>query len=275
MKALTFKIRFFTAQFKDHTSKMVRKTYLIPPPSAVAGIFGAITGLKRDRLAGLGDRMMAGAELISLGGRIVTLARLFKLDRTRRELSTLLRKYYTGSYSGEKGGEWVLRGIAELLTIKESEELYMPEYKFAIALGGGAEPLLEEGLRRLRDLDFEYEVFGGNDYHFVESIGDPRRAEVYNSRDGHGYCPREDLERIETESFNIAYGVSAIGGAGPIIMPATFLVRARGEGVDAKAIDYIQVYGARIIAKRELTVVDDGESKIFVYEVAPFLVAQI
>jgi hypothetical protein len=39
--------------------------------------------------------------------------------------------------------------------------------------------------------------------------------------------------------------------------------------------EFVQVYGAKIIAKKELTVVDDGESKVFVYKVDPFLVMQI
>lgn len=254
MKALTFKIRFLTAQFKDHTSKMVRRTYLIPPPSTVAGIFGAILGLSLGRLAELSRDMLAGAELRSLNGRFITLARVFKFDRSASGLLTLIRNYYAASYKSEKERKEVIKQIGELLTIKESEELYMPEYKFAIASNN--ESLLEEGIRRLEDFNFEYEVFGGNDYHFVESIGEPRPARMYNSREGCGYCPREDFERIEVEETKQS-----------LIVPVTFLANVKA--------DYIQVYGAKIIASKELTVVDDGESKIFVYEVNPFLVTQI
>jgi CRISPR-associated Cas5-like protein len=234
LKALTFKIRFLTAQFKDHTSKLTRRTYLIPPPSVVAGVFGAILGLKRKELAELSKGMLAGAELRSLNGRIVTLARIFKFE--------------------EEG---------PISTIKESEELYMPEYKFAVA--SCDESLMDEGIRRLRDFDFQYEIFGGNDYHFVEFIGEPRIAKMDRSREGYGYCPREYFERIEAESFNIAYDTSAIEGTrSPIVMPVTFLANVNKE--------FVQAYGAKIITKRELNVVDDGESKIFVYEVSPFLV---
>jgi len=266
LRALTFKIRFFTAQFKDHTSKMTRRTYLIPPPSAVAGIFGAVLGLNRAKLVELSKDMLAGAELRSLNGRITTLARIFKFDRPASQLLTLIRKYYEASYKNREDREKVMKDIEGLLTIKESEELYMPEYKFAVASNN--EPLLEEGMRRLRDFDFEYEIFGGNDYHFVEFVGDPRPARVYNSREGYGYCPREDFERLETDSFNIAYDISAVEGTKyPVILPVTFLANVKA--------DYIQVYGAKIIASRELAIVDDGESKIFVYEVNPFLAAQI
>jgi hypothetical protein len=238
---------------------MTRRTYLIPPPSAVAGTFGAILGLDRAKFVELSKDMLAGAELRSLNGRITTLARIFKFDRPTSQLLSLIRKYYEASYKNRKE-------IEGLLTVKESEELYMPEYKFAVASNN--ESMLEEGMKRLRDFDFEYEIFGGNDYHFVEFVGDPRPARVYNSKEGYGYCPREDFERLETDSFNMVYDISAIEGTKhPIIMPITFLANVNA--------DYMQVYGAKIIARRELTIVDDGESKIFVYEVNPFLVAQI
>lgn len=36
--------------------------------------------------------------------------------------------------------------------------------------------------------------------------------------------------------------------------------------------EFLQVYGAKIISKKELDVVNDEESKIFVYNVKPFLI---
>jgi CRISPR-associated Cas5-like protein len=259
LKALTFKIRFLTAQFKDHTSKLTRRTYLIPPPSAVASIFGAILGLKRKELAELSKEMLAGAELKSLRGRAVNLARIFKFDRSASQLLTLIKSYYEDRSK-------VIKDVQGLLTIKESEELYMPEYKFAIASNN--ESLIDEGIRKLRDFDFEYEIFGGNDYHFIEFIGDPRTAKVSKDKEGYGYCPREDFERIEVGSFVIAYDINAIEEVrNPIVMPVMFLANVNRE--------FIQVCGAKIITKRELNVVDDEESKIFIYEVKPFLVTQI
>jgi CRISPR-associated Cas5-like protein len=256
LKALTFKVRFLTAQFKDHTSKLTRRTYLIPPPSVVAGIFGAILGLKRKELVELSKEMLAGAELKSLKGRTVNLARIFKFDRSASQLLTLIKSYYENRSK-------VIKDIQGILTIKESEELYMPEYKFAVA--SSDESLMDEGIRRLRDFDFQYEIFGGNDYHFVEFMGEPRIAKMDRSREGYGYCPREYFERIEAESFNIAYNTNAIEGTrSPIVMPVTFLANVNKE--------FVQAYRAKIITKRELNVVDDGESKIFVYEVSPFLV---
>lgn len=259
MKALTFKVRFLTAQFKDHTSKVTRRTYLIPPPSTVAGFFGAILGLERKELKKLAKEILAGAELKSLGGRITTLSRILKFDRPASGLLVLIKKYYE-----DRSKVW--KDIQELSPIAESEELYMPEYKFAIASSN--ESLVEEGEKRLRELYFAYEVFGGNDYHFVDYIGNPRPANVYSSREGYGYCPREDFERIEAKSYNVVFDANAIEQVkGPIVMPVTFLAKVNAE--------YVQVYGAKIVAKRELNVVDDGESKVFVYEVDPFLIMRI
>jgi hydroxyethylthiazole kinase-like sugar kinase family protein len=50
-------------------------------------------------------------------------------------------------------------------------------------------------------------------------------------------------------------------------MPTQFLANVN--------VEFIEVYGAKIITKGELDVVNDGESKIFVYEVAPFLPIRI
>lgn len=258
MKAITFIVRFFSAQYKEHTQKLTRRTYLIPPPSAIAGVFGAILGIKRKELLDLSEHMMAGGELRFLEGRIVTFARIFKIDRPLPQLLTLLRKYYGGERSEE-----VIKDIQRLLPIKESEELYMPEYKFAIASSN--EGLIEKGLEKLERYEFEYDIFGGNDYHFVDFIGKPKVANVEKSFDGYGYCTSEDFDRIEAKLFNMTWKIEGIKEVQhPLIIPTTFLANVNK--------DFIQVYGAKIIVKRELDVVNDGESKIFVHKVKPFLV---
>ncbi|MEM2915664.1 MAG: CRISPR-associated protein Cas5, partial [Candidatus Bathyarchaeia archaeon] len=253
--------RFLTAQYKDHMQKITRRTYLIPPPSAVAGIFGALIGLEKDELYKISEEMLAGAEIRFLGGRTITSARIFKIDRPLPALISLLRRYYGGERS-----EDLIKDIQGLLTLKESEELYMPEYKFAIASSN--ETLIERGLKKLREYDFEYDVFGGNDYHIAEFIGDPKPAKLEKSPEGYGYCRREDFDRVEAESFDIVWSTEALGGEpNPIVIPTTFLANVKEE--------FIQVYGAKMLLKRERNVVNDGESMIFVHEVKPFLVLRI
>jgi CRISPR-associated Cas5-like protein len=261
MKALTFSIKFYTAQFKDHAQKMTRKTYLIPPPSAVAGIFGAILGIGRDELAKRSENIFAGAEMKFLGGRIVTFSRIFKIDRSFKDLLKLLHLYYSGVKIHKKTN--VIKDIQSLLPIKESEELYLPEYKFAVA--SADERLIDEGYKRIENLEFEYEIFGGNDYHLVDYIGKPKYAWLEKSYEGYGYCPREDFSNIEASSFSYVRDVGLISGKNlPVVLPVHFLANVNK--------DFLQVYGAKIISKREQDVVNDGESKIFVYNVKPFLV---
>jgi len=260
LNALTFTARFLTAQFKEHMQKMTRRTYLIPSPSTVAGIFGAIVGIRRKEMINISERMWAGAELKSLGGRTTTLTRIFKIKHSPSELLKLIREYYYGERSK------IIKDIQNLLTMKESEELYMPEYKFAVA--SDDESLIDEGLRKLKEYDFEYEPFGGNDYHFIEFIGNPRPAKIEKSKEGYGYCSREDFERIETESFNVTFNINMLEQIKPpIIIPVVFLANVNEN--------FVQAYGAKIITKKELNIVNDGESKIFVHKVEPFLVVNI
>jgi len=265
MKAVTFIVRFITAQFKEHTQKLVRRTYLIPPPSAVAGFFGAVLGLSLRELWEKSDELLAGAELRSFKGRSVNLSRVFKLDRSATRLVKLLKDYYKLAELPEKKRAEVIKQVQELLTVKESEELYMPEYKFAVA--SSDEKLIERGAEKLRNLDFEYDTFGGNDYHFVEYVGDVRPAKVIKSIRGRGYCKRIDLDRVEATSFNIIWSVNSATHQ-PLVMPVMF----RKAGIFE---EFVQVYGADIIVRKERTAVDDRESKVFVYNVRPFLVVKM
>jgi CRISPR-associated Cas5-like protein len=255
-------VRFYTAQFKEHSQKLTRRTYLIPPPSVVAGVFGAMLGVKREELWDLGRKILAGVELRSIGGRTINLVRIFKIDRPLQALLTLLREYYRISSGGRPRNE-VLKEIEGLLTVKESEELYKPEYKFAIA--SHDEAIIEKGIKRVKELNFEYDIFGGNDYHFVDFIGELRVASVEKSNLGRGYCPLEYFEGVETNTINMSWNADDIRSLQqPLITPVTFIANINKI--------FIQVYGAEIKTKRELEVVSDGESKIFVYKVEPFLI---
>jgi len=266
VKALTFRVRFFTAQFKIHTQKLTRRSYLIPPPSAVTGFFGAVLGLPREVLYYKSDNILAGAELLRFEGRAVSLSRIFKIDRSAESLSRLLSDYYKLLELSEKKRKEVIKDIQGLLTIKEDEMLYMPEYKFAVA--STDDMLIERGFKKLKNLDFEYDVFGGNDYHFVEYIGDVKLAKVIKTTSGRGYCRCSDLDHIEANEFTIIKNVTSAIAYRPLVIPAPFHENGTYE-------DYVQVYGADIVTRRALDAVDDGESKIFVYKVRPFIAVRI
>ncbi|MEM1522160.1 MAG: CRISPR-associated protein Cas5 [Thermofilaceae archaeon] len=263
MKALTFIVRFRTAQFKQHYQKLARRTYLIPPPSAVAGIFGAILGVPWNQLKEFCSKhgVRAGAELRSLEGYYVTISRIFKFDQersSREGILRLLRDYWSGSSKA-------YYDMLGLRPLKESEELFRPEYKLAIAAKDG---VVEEGLRRLRNLDFEYEIFGGNDYHFVEYVGDAQEAEFVRSAEGVGYCPAEHVLQIRAQGrrYEVVCNTELLvsrRSSLPLVVSAPV-----GPGLEY----FTFVYRAVIVAKSEIDAVRDRESVIFVYDPSRYLV---
>lgn len=243
MQAFTFSIRFETAQFRRQDLKLYRQTYLVPPPSAVAGVFSAILGIPKRRLKRfcLKNVIYAGAELVDVGGYSVGLARIYKFKEKKEAIST----------------------------IKRSEELYRPKYKFAIASKNGK--LIEKGMEQVKCLNFEYDVFGGNDYHLAEEVSQPRKARFYKSRIGRGCCPADEFKKIISNNATVIPSGSLeyvrTKRAEPLIIPASILADVQKR--------FIFVFGADVEAKSELNVVDDGKSKVFVYKSSSFLVERI
>jgi len=253
MKALTFVIGFQTAQFKVHVQKLSRRTYLIPPPSAVAGIFGAILGVPRKELKNYcrKQKLLVGAELRSLEGYYTTISRIFKFDRDEKGIKRLLEKWLRKPMDVR-----IYKDIVGLMPLKESEELFRPEYKFAIA---AEDEVIDEGLRRIRELNFEYDIFGGNDYHFVHYIGDAREARLIRSKEGTGYCPAKDVYSINAQEYEIIAANSCLSERGislPVVISAPV-----GPVMDV----FTFVYKASIITKSERYAVQDDESTIFVF----------
>ncbi|RLE92298.1 MAG: hypothetical protein DRN04_10665 [Thermoprotei archaeon] len=266
LTAITFTIRFLTAQFKEHAQKLVRRTYLIPPPSAVAGIFGAILGVPREKLYDFCREkcILAGAELLSFEGYFSQVSRIFKFDRDAMQLVKLLDSWYKIHTLSRGKRDEVFKAISELMTIYRSEVLYKPEYKFAIVSSDIG--VIREGIRRIRDLNFEFEVFGGNDYHFVDFVGSVKEARLVDSSVGRGYCPQSKFKEVKASNFTITRYPerTRIDGRTPLVVPGYI-----GGNIDEW---YIFVYGADIITVEPLKVVDDGESRIFVYPAHEYFV---
>jgi CRISPR-associated Cas5-like protein len=83
--ALTFDISFETAQFRKHLLKMYRDTYLMPLPSTIAGMVGAIFGIRRRALKGFVSerKILAGVAMLGFEGLINEMAILLKMKRKR------------------------------------------------------------------------------------------------------------------------------------------------------------------------------------------------
>ena len=261
MKALTFTVRFQTAQFRAHHQKLTRRTYLIPPPSAVAGLFGAIIGVPKNKLKSYckEQNVLAGAELRNLGGYYTTLSRTFKFDCDVEEIRKRLMEWLSQKPRKGRSPEDVYRDVLGLVPLKQSEELLKPEYKFAVA---AKDKTTKKASKRIKELDFEHDIFGGNDYHFVDYIGDVcDEARLVISKNGRGYCPRDALLRIESQNYKVIIDPKYSLWGNVRRLPLMIF-----DTVGPKIEAFAFVYGANIITNVEIDAVQDMESTIFVYD---------
>ncbi|MCS7102304.1 MAG: CRISPR-associated protein Cas5 [Candidatus Korarchaeum sp.] len=167
--ALTFRMSFETAQFRKHLVKFYRDTYLLPLPSAVAGIVGAVLGVRRPELAIKGKtlELKTGSMMLGYEGLI-------------SETMTVIKM---------KGWREAIR------TPKRNVMLFRPSYKLAIASSN--DEMIGELADRLRKMRFEFDPFGGNDYNFLSYIGDVREAKLVRTDRGYGCSRLSELRGIE------------------------------------------------------------------------------
>ena len=170
-KAVIFDISFQTAQFRKHLLKLYRDTYLMPLPSAVAGMVGAIMGIDRQDLREFAKEteLYAGSRLISYKGIAEETVTITKI----------------------KPGE-------AIPTPKKSVFVIEPKYRLAISFK------YDEAASNLYDRitrhEFVYAIYGGNDYHFVKDISTPQLGIVTASKEGYGYCKLENYVGFVPES---------------------------------------------------------------------------
>jgi len=210
----------------------------MPLPSTIAGIVGAILGVRRKKLKEFVENtnLHCGAMLLGLDGYISEFIRLFKFPK--ESITTILKKL-----SDPKENK-------KLMPIYKSISLFKPKYKLAISLNN--KTIYEELLERLKTYNFVYDIYGGNDYNFVEWIGEIKEAKVMKKKRGWGYCPVELFSSIGS-------GYSAVVSSDIVV-----------ANIKKK---FVFVYGAEVHLKGESWVVDDGESIIFIYEAKPFIVS--
>ena len=167
MYAFLFSISFSTAHFKLHTSKRFRDSYMIPLPSTLAGILGAIAGIKRRNLPTWSEDIFVGAKLVDYKGEFFELAKLWKF----------------------KG--WNL----PISTIERIKVLINPKYVVGVASPNKEK--IEDLYYRLQNRHFEFIPYGGNDYHLVEDIGDVTWAKHIKAKEGEGYAPRSLINTVK------------------------------------------------------------------------------
>jgi len=218
--ALTFTLAFETAQFKKHLVKLYRDTYISPPPSAVAGMVGAILGVRRNHLREFACKrgLLTGAALLEYEGVI-------------NETMIVVKMKGWGRY---------------IRSPKRNVLLYRPKYKIAVA--SLDTEIIDELEGRIEHLDFEFELFGGNDYNFVSYVGEVREGKLVRTLQGQGYCRLSDLEGVE--------------GSGTLHL----------DFVNEESVEkYVFGQGVTLRLREEALAVDDGERRILVHESWKFL----
>ncbi len=217
--ALAFTLIFETARFGGRRMGHLGGTYLAPPPSAVAGMVGAILGVMRGNLGDFACEkgLLTGAALLGYQGRV--------------EDAMVLRE---------------LEGGGRSRSVERISLLYRPTYRVAVA--SPDDDLIGELEGRIGRLDFDYGLFGGNDYNFLAWIGDLKRGRLVRTRRGIGYCRLSDLMGFE--------------GDGSIQID-----EVRGD----EAVSYAFGHGVVLRLARDHLAVDDGGERILVHESWRFL----
>jgi len=212
----------------------------MPLPSTICGIIGAILGVNRRDLKEFASKvdLHCGAELIKFDGYISEIARIFKFPK--QKILDIVKKLKDP------------KKAKELQPLYKSIMLYRPQYKLAIALND--EDVYFKIIRRLKTLDFKYEIYGGNDYNFVENIWEIKEAKLITTNIGQGYCLGKDFNDVLIKDESM-------------ILSDIVLADIKDRLIFA--------YGAEICTKGKIKAVDDGESKIFVHQASKFLVSEL
>ncbi|MCS7135320.1 MAG: CRISPR-associated protein Cas5 [Candidatus Aenigmarchaeota archaeon] len=169
MEALIVKISFFEAFFKVHYTKGFRLTYPIPLPTSVAGIFGALLGVTRDRMREL-QEFLFGAKVVKYDGYV-------------NETTTFLQ------YKSYK----VERGVAPMILINK------PVYLMAIA---GNEERIREIENKIRE-NVEFLPYGGQNDFFPEDWAVIGRDPVSDYDEITNYAPQDWIDMKIENNLNI------------------------------------------------------------------------
>lgn len=160
MKALVVELAFFEAFFKVHYTKGFRLTYPIPLPTTVAGIFGALLGIERKKLAEEFSRMLFGAKIVHY-------------NRIMGENVTYLQY--------KSGGAKIERGVAPLFVVNE------PTYLVAIA---GEERKINEFNEKIKG-SINYLPYGGQNDFFIKDWAIRGVRDITESDEISNYAPQD------------------------------------------------------------------------------------
>jgi len=161
MKAILLEISFFEAFFKVHYTRKYRLSYPIPLPTTIAGMLGSLSGIPRNRIKDYFKDVYVGAKYLNCN--------LVFENTTLIELS--------------KDGHAV-RSVEKMLLLNE------PTYVIAI---GGDEKKIKEIEDRLKNYEFVFLPFGGQNDFFIKNIKFLGEGKFKESNVIFGYFPQRLL----------------------------------------------------------------------------------
>ncbi|RLG20791.1 hypothetical protein DRN74_04640 [Candidatus Micrarchaeota archaeon] len=161
MQPHVFSVSFFTAHFKRHETKKFRSSYLLPPPTVIWGIIGAIFGVEREKLGRFAkeNNLIVGAELCNFKGLAIEKATLMPWDKKDRMF---------------------------IRTVEDFEFLIEPHYRIGVYAKEG---FIEELKKRIEKRDFEFDIYGGISDCFLKDIENENKAEFMERREARGMIP--------------------------------------------------------------------------------------
>jgi CRISPR-associated protein Cas5h len=160
MKAHTFSASFFTAHFKRHETKKFRSSYILPPPTAIWGIIGAIFGVEREELSNFAreNKLAVGSELCNFKGLATEKATLMPWDKDRRIFER---------------------------SVEDFEFLIEPSFGIGVY---ARDELIKELKERIENRNFEYDIYGGISDCFLKDIKNDN-AKFVESNTARGMIP--------------------------------------------------------------------------------------
>lgn len=164
MIGIAIDVCFSEALFKAHYTKGFRQTYPIPLPTTVAGMFGAMLGIKRSEIVSEFEDCVFGAKLLKYKG--------FCSEKSR------FIQYMSGG---------VRRGAVTTIIVNN------PCYKLAIA--SAREDKIKAYYMKLKD-GIHYLPYGGQNDFFAEDFKIGEEKEVYKIELIENYAPQDFVEKI-------------------------------------------------------------------------------
>jgi CRISPR-associated protein Cas5 subtype I-B len=221
MKAVTFKIDFFEAQFKVHYTKAFRLTYPIPLPTSVAGMFASALGISRDDIKDEFRDCIFGAScssgVIEQGVEQATFIQYKSRDK----------RFY-------------IKGVVP------SHLLIDPSYY--IVMAGNDAKIEEYRAQILRD-GMEFQPFGGQNDYFARDWLLVEGEQLGKSKEIMNYLPADYVERIgestSLEMLPVKYRISRFSE--PEKGTPDFCFITNGHVISKKEMDVCRV-GAKSIA---------------------------